>query len=105
MEASCRSHKQFRAADGLPPINNIGIHKFYKLIGEHPPESAEEDGGRETRKSRRPRLRKVTNERTESQARKQGKAEHAFGTFEVFIDVLESSLKDLEKNGNSLVRS
>jgi hypothetical protein len=87
METSCSSYQQSGAANNLPPINDIGIHKFYELIGKHPPGG---QGHEET-----------ANEPTEPPAKNQKKAtEHVFGRLKAFTDVLESILKEVEGNGS-----
>ncbi|KAF7776610.1 hypothetical protein Agabi119p4_5003 [Agaricus bisporus var. burnettii] len=77
MEVCRSSQQQPEAAVDLPIIKDIDIRKFYKLIGEHLPESAGDSAGQETG---------------------EGTVKHAFGTLQAFIDVLKSSLRDLEDN-------
>jgi hypothetical protein len=107
MKVSCPSQEQSETDNSFILINEIGLHEFYKLIGDHPPESAEKEGGRDTgnnRQSQQPE--EVENEKTEPPAKRRKKTvKRTFGTLEAFIYVLESSLKDLEKNGSSLIRS
>ncbi|KAF7775674.1 hypothetical protein Agabi119p4_4067 [Agaricus bisporus var. burnettii] len=75
MEASYSSQQESEENVNSPPIKDIGIRKFYQLIGEHLPESTgvkltQETGG--------------------------GPGKSVFGTLQAFIDVLENSLRDKE---------
>jgi hypothetical protein len=71
---------QFEFATDLPPLCNVSISKFYRLIGEHPPAPTEDQT--------KPPVRRQENARG-----------HLFGTFGSFIDVLKKSLRKLEGNG------
>ncbi|KAF7775672.1 hypothetical protein Agabi119p4_4065 [Agaricus bisporus var. burnettii] len=75
MEASYSSQQQSEENVNSPPIKDIGIRKFYQLIGEHLPESVGD---------------------TLTQETGDGPGKPVFGTLQAFVDVLENSLRDKE---------
>lgn len=83
----------------LPPMDEIGIIEFYKLIDADSPASAQVEDG--TYGGGSQQAQNVSKEQTEPRATEQVTNQaHAFGTMDAFVNVLESCLMRLEKNGN-----
>jgi hypothetical protein len=98
MDSRKTSSASWATTDSEPPINDIGIREFFKLISEHPPQGRK--GAENTQ------LQVVLDEQNEQHA-KGPKIEFitAFGELNALINLLENCLKHLEKNGSySFVR-
>ncbi|KAF7760346.1 hypothetical protein Agabi119p4_11022 [Agaricus bisporus var. burnettii] len=81
----------------LPPMDEIGIVEFYRLIDTDPPASVQVEEGTYGGGSQQDQ--QVLKEQTEPRATEQVTNQaHAFGTIDAFVDVLESCLKCLRKN-------
>jgi hypothetical protein len=103
MDSKKASSASWATTDSEPPINDIGIREFFKLIGEYPPQSLKAKG---RKGAGSPQLQVVLDEQNNQHAKGQEtKFVPAFGELKALINFLENCLKHLVKNGSySFVR-
>jgi hypothetical protein len=98
MDSTKASSASWATTDSEPPINDIGIREFLKLIGEHPPQSLKAKG---RKGAGSPQLQVVV----QHAKRQETEFVPVFGELKALIHLLEICLKHLEKNGSdSFVR-